>query len=189
MPICRNVVDVMGGLVDGVFAHFYTNFYTAEKKSDFAKKSDADQIALFRLNIELYQNDRAYQRVIKQFDDQKSAILAEMKEMYDNSVILADRRHVMRTQSGAFMVVSEDPHDRSEVKLVGAYKDEAQRLYDCMNAHGITNGLKGREVCAEPSGPAVPSAATVPAAAPSSSPDDDPIGDGGFITPPDQPKP
>lgn len=188
----RTVVEVTGELVDGVFAHFYTDFYTADKKADFAKKTDADQVALFRLNIELYQNDRAYQRVIKQFDAKKSAILAEMKEMYDNSVILADGRHVMRDQSGDFIVVSGDPKDRSEVKLVGPYRDEAQRLYNCMNAHRITNGLKGREVCAAPIGPAAPAAATVPPAAPvpppASSSDDDPIGSGGFITPPNQPR-
>jgi hypothetical protein len=65
-------------------------------------------------------------------------------------VILADGRHTLRAQNGDFMVVPEDPDDRSEVKLEGAYRDEAQRLYDCMNAHGVTNGLKGREVCAQP---------------------------------------
>lgn len=185
----KAVSDAMGGLVDQVFAHFYTNFYTADKKADFAKKPDADQVTLFRVSIEIYQNDRAYQRVIKQLEDRKSAIRAQLKKMYDNSVILADGRHTLRASNGDFMVVPEDPNDRAaEVKLEGPYRDEAQRLYDCMNANGITNGLKGRELCAKPNVPAQPAAppppAAPPAAPPASPPDDDPFGSGGGITPP-----
>ena len=146
----KNVVDAMGELVDRVFAHFYTDFYTADKKADFAKKADADQVVLFRLNIELYQNDRLYQRVIKQLEDRKSELDAELKKMYDDSIILADGRHVMLSDNGDFMVISEDPNDNSDVKLDEAHRNEAQQLYDCMYENGIANGLKGREVCANP---------------------------------------
>lgn|SRR6185437_11016017 len=157
----RTVADAMGDLVDPAFAHFYTDFYTADKKADFAKKTDADQVEMFRLNIEVYQTHRANQQVIKKLQDQDNAVLAKLKGMYDNSVILADGRHTLRASNGDFMVVPEDPDDRSEVKLEGVYRDEAQRLYDCMNAHGISNGLKGREVCAEPASPVQSPAATL----------------------------
>src|SRR6185437_6263636 len=144
----KTVVEAMGKLVDGVFAHFYTNFYTADKKADFAKKTDADQVALFRLNFELYQNDRLYKQVIKEYEDEDKAILADLKRMYDNSVILSDGRHVLLSKNGDFMVVPENPDDNSEVKLDAAHRNEAQHLYDCMLEHGITNGLQGREICA-----------------------------------------
>jgi hypothetical protein len=149
----KTVVDAMGELVDGVFAHFYTDFYTAEKKADFAKKTDADQVTMFRLNIEIYQTDRLYQRVIKKLEDRKSELDAELKKMYDNSVILSDGRHVLLSDNGDFMVISADPNDNSEVRLDEAHRSEARQLYDCMVQHGIADGMKGREVCANPKPP------------------------------------
>jgi hypothetical protein len=146
----KNVADAMGELVDQVFAHFYTEFYAADKKTEFAKKTDADQVVLFRLNIELYQNDRLYQRVIKKLEDRKSELDAELKKMYDNSIILADGRHVLLSDNGDFMVISADPNDNSDVKLDESHRNEAQHLYDCMYENGIANGLNGREVCANP---------------------------------------
>jgi hypothetical protein len=146
----KNVVDAMGELVDGVFTHFYTDFYTADKKADFAKKTDADQVVLFRLNIEMYQTNRLYQRTIKKLEDRKSELDAELKKMYDDSIILADGRHVLLSDNGDFMVISDDPNDNSDVKLDDAHRNEAQQLYDCMYENGIANGLKGREVCANP---------------------------------------
>jgi hypothetical protein len=149
----KTVVDAMGELVDKVFAHFYTDFYTADKKADFAKKTDADQVVLFRLNIELYQNERLYQRVIKELEDRKSELDAELKKMYDNSVILADGRHVLLSDSGDFMVITADPNDNSDVKLDDGHRNEAQHLYDCMTENGIADGMKGRDVCANPKPP------------------------------------
>jgi hypothetical protein len=149
----KTVVDAMGELVDRVFAHFYTDFYPADKKTDFAKKTDADQVTMFRLNIEIYQNDQLYKRVIKRLEDRKSEIDAELKKMYDNSVILSDGRHVLLAENGDFMIVPADPDDNSEVKLDEAHRNEARQLYDCMYQHGIADGMKGREVCANPKPP------------------------------------
>src|SRR5262245_46430203 len=36
----RTVLDVMGDLVEWCWRHFYTDFYTAEKKVEFVRKSD-----------------------------------------------------------------------------------------------------------------------------------------------------
>ena len=149
----ETVADAMGKLVDRVFAHFFTDSYTADKKADFAKKTDADQVASFRVDIALYQNDRLYKQVIKELQEKDNAILADLKKMYDNSVILKDGRHVLLAKNGDFMVIHVAPDDRPDVKLEDAYRNEAQQLYDCMYQNGISDGLKGREVCANPKPP------------------------------------
>jgi len=143
----RTVLDVMGELVDWSYRHFYTEvFNTPEKKADYATKSDADQEQQFRLRIQMYENERAYQRTMKSLNDREAELQQQMKEMYDNAIILADGRHVLRTNEGGFMVISGDP-DTKDVKLEDRFVPEAQSLYDCMNARGLTNGREARAVC------------------------------------------
>lgn len=144
----RTVLDVMGDLVDWSFQHFYIDFYTPEKKAEYVRKSDADQEAWFRIGIQLYEDKRTNERIIKELKEKDAEVLKKIQEMYDSAVILADGRHVLRTNDGDFMVVSSDPDDRNEVKLARRFYPEAQSLYDCMRARGIHNGQAGRAACA-----------------------------------------
>ena len=143
----RTVLDVMGELVDWSFRHFYTEvFTTSEKKADYATKSDADQELQFRLRIAMYENERAYQRMIKSLNEREAELSQQMKEIYENAIILADGRHVLRTNEGDFMVISGDP-DSKDVRLEDRFVPEAQSLYDCMRARGLKNGKEARAVC------------------------------------------
>jgi len=153
----RTVLDVMGDLVDWCWKHFYTDFYTPEKKAEFARKSDADQEALFRLNLMLYENERIYQRTMKSLDDRAAALRRKMQDMYDDAILLADGRHVLRTNEGAFMVIVADPGGK-DVRLEDRFVPEAQGLYDCMRTRGLKSGREARVVCAagSPPGGAVP---------------------------------
>ena len=145
----RTVLDVMGELVDWSFQHFYTEvFTTPEKKADYAAKSDADQELQFRLRIQMYENERAYQRTIKKLNERDEELRQRIQEMYDNAIILADGRHVLRTNEGDFMVISADPDTSNDVKLEDRFVPEAQALYDCMNARSLKNGKEARAVCA-----------------------------------------
>ena len=144
----RTVLDVLGELVDWSYRHFYTEFYTAEKKADYAKKSDADQEMGFRLNIQMYENERQYKRMMKSLNDKDAELLQQIRELYDNAIILADGRHVLRTKEGDFMVVSADPDSSKDVKLEDRFVPEAQGLYDCIRARGLKNGQEARAVCA-----------------------------------------
>jgi len=144
----KTVLEIMGELVDWSYNHFYTEFYTAEKKADYAKKNDDEQTEYFRLNIQMFENERAYTRMIKQLSDADAELVKRIQEMYDTAVILSDGRHVLRAKNGDFMVISKDPDDKSEVKLEYQFKAEAQRIYDCKNARGIKNVLEARTACA-----------------------------------------
>lgn len=142
----RTVLDVMSEVVDWSFQHFYNDFYTPQKKAEYAKKSDADQVAWFRIHIEMYENEQLYQKTIKSLKEKDDRLIREMQEMYDNAVILSDGRHVLRAGNGDFMVIQRNPDQGPDVKLEDEYTAEAQRLYDCEQALGI-GGLKGREAC------------------------------------------
>jgi hypothetical protein len=143
----RTVLDVMGDVVDWFFQHFYNDFYTAEKKAEYQTKSDADQVAWFRINMELYEDKLRNERMIKALKEEDEKNIKAMAEMYDNAVVLSDGRHVLRTKNGDFMVIQRNPDSGPDVKLQDRYTAEAQRLYDCKNARGIKNGLQAREAC------------------------------------------
>lgn len=143
----RTVLDVMGDVVDWSFKHFYIDFYTPEKKAEYVRKSDADQEAWFRVEIQLYEDKRTNERIIKELKEKDDEVLKKMQAMYDSAVILTDGRHVLRTNDGDFIVVSSDPNDRNEVKLERRFYPEAQSLYDCMRTRGIHNGRAGRAAC------------------------------------------
>jgi len=144
----KTVLEITGELVDWSYKHFYTDFYNVEKKADYAKKNDDEQTEYFRLNIQMFQNERAHTRMIKELQDADAKLLKRIQEMYDTAVILADGRHVLPAKNGDFMVITADPEDKSEVKLEYQFKAEAQRIYDCKNARGIKNGLEARAACA-----------------------------------------
>jgi hypothetical protein len=143
----RTVLDVMGEVVDWSFQHFYNDFYTPEKKAEYQTKSDADQVAWFRMNIELYEDKLRNEQIINELKESDEKSLNEMAEMYDNAVVLPDGRHVLRPKNGDFMVIQRNPDSGPDVKLQDTYTAEAQRLYDCKNARGIKNGLQAREAC------------------------------------------
>jgi hypothetical protein len=55
--------------------------------------------------------------------------------MYDfHSIVLADGRHVLPDDNGDFWVITRNVDDRSEFKLQGQYKIEAQRILACRQA-------------------------------------------------------
>ena len=124
---------------------------------------------------------------------------ADNQKLVDRSVLLPDGRHVYIDDSGDFWVV---PDDDSKYKAGSTYKLEpnlqplARRLAECMETSDLTDGRRAQTVCLErvagvsPPSNATPAPPTPSAAAPSTPPasstdDDDPIGAGGFITPPD----
>jgi hypothetical protein len=96
----------------------------------------------------MFENERAYTRMIKELQDADDQLVKRLQEMYDTAVILSDGRHVLRAKNGDFIVISKDPDDKSEIKLEYPYTVEAQRIYDCKNARGISDGLKARAACA-----------------------------------------
>jgi hypothetical protein len=143
----RTVLEVMGEVVDWAWQHFYNEFYTPEKRAEYQAKSDAEQVAWFRINIELYEDKLRNERIIKALKEKDGKTIKEMAEMYDNAVVLADGQHLLRTKNGDFMVIQRNPDSGPDVKLQDRYTAEAQRLYDCKNARGIKNGLQAREAC------------------------------------------
>jgi len=192
----QTVVDVMAGLVDSDFKQFYLDFLTADQKAIWAQKSDNDQVKLFRLNIELYENEKLYQRTIKELQDEDAALIKQMAETDEITVVLPDGRSVYRDKNGALWAVSGPSSDGT--KLEGKEKEMAERLGDCKARRGIKNGREALAACREEVGkisgggltaqphPEEPSPAPVPPAStvPPIDPNDDPIGPGGFITPP-----
>jgi hypothetical protein len=111
----------------------------------------------------------------------KDAVLVKKNDdIYDHrSIILSDGRHVLPRKDGAFMVITRNI-DGPDVELEKQYWPEAQHIYDCMKAGG--------ENCIAAATPANSPAAISPTPAPTQNkpeaPVDDPIGQGGFITPP-----
>ena len=140
-----------------------------------------------------------YTFVIYVLKELRKEVGAEIKREVEWSVLLPDGRHayVDDEDDGVFWVM---PDDDSKYKEGAMYKLEAnlqplaQSLSHCMESSGIADGARAQVVClervagvrpaAEPD--AAPAAPTAPSPQPSSQADDDPIGAGGFITPPEQ---
>jgi hypothetical protein len=83
--------------------------------------------------------------MIAELSQRNKELVQKIQQMYDDSIILSDGRHVMPDKYGDFIVVTRNPDDNSEVKLVGADKREAQRIYDCMQARNISTGIEARQ--------------------------------------------
>lgn len=193
----RTVLDVMGDLVDWSFQQFYTEneALNGEVRAQFDAKSDADQEGWFRIFILNYETRRENDKVMAQLKAQDAQVLANMKQMYDNAVVLNDGRHVLRADDGDFMVIRANPDDGEDVKLDSDHYAEALALYTCKKAAGIANGEDARKACAasvasaDASDPA-PSAQPAPRPAPTwDDPPDDPFGGDGGIIRPAQPQP
>jgi hypothetical protein len=124
------------------------------------------------------------------------------KDLEARAVVLPDGRHVYVDENGDFWFYPEDPlHSQEKAMKLDAQDNAlAQRLAGCMTRHGISNGAEGLAACRDELG--IPSSAftsmtPTPAldapqpqptvdSAPPAPPEDDPIGPGGFITPPDR---
>lgn len=188
----RTVLDVLGDLVDWSFTHFYTDnqALTADARARFDADSDADQEGWFRVFILNYENRRENDKVIAELKAKDASVLANMKQMYDNAVVLSDGRHVLRADNGDFMVIRANPDDGPDEKLDADHYAEALAMYNCMRAAGAANGAEARKACTSnvPSADASASAQptqTAPRPAPTwDDPPDDPFGgDGGVIHP------
>ena len=134
--------------------------------------------------------------VLNQLDAQ---IVKKMDEMDAHTVSLPDGRHVFKDKNGDLWAVKKGLPD---TRLEGSDKELAERLDECMTRRGINNGAEGLAACRDELGipssaftspaptPAPDAAAPQPQptvdSAPPAPPDDDPIGPGGFITPPDR---
>ena len=81
----QTLTEVMTGLVDPAFDHFYTSSLNANSKAIWATKSDADQVKLFRLSIEMLQNERLYQQTIKALKDEDAKLGKQMQQMRDET--------------------------------------------------------------------------------------------------------
>ncbi|MEO8724526.1 MAG: hypothetical protein ABI383_00250 [Acidobacteriaceae bacterium] len=188
----QTLADEMTGLVDPAFDHFYTSFLNADSKAIWATKSDADQVKLFRLSIELDQEKRRNQQIIKALEDEDTKVVKKIAEMDENTVVLPDGRSIFQDKDG-------DLVDSNGTKLQGKERELAERLDDCKARRGIKNGREALAACRDevgipsdsstsPAPSATPAATppppTAPSPPPASPPADDPIGTGGFITPP-----
>ena len=133
-------------------------------------------------------------------------------DIYDyQSIVMPDGRHVLPDPNGDFWVITRSIDDPMTVKLQGQDKIEAQSILACRQAGNSNcgagnvgalsldvgkmfldalaraaqnqrNDSPARPAPPQPA-PAAPARPPVPAPAPAPA-DDDPIGEGGFITPP-----
>jgi len=72
---------------------------------------------------------------IADLDQQDAAVRKKVEDMYDyHSIVLADGRHVLPDDHGDFWVITRNVDDRSEIKLQGQDKFEAQRILACRQA-------------------------------------------------------
>jgi hypothetical protein len=134
-----------------------------------------------------------YTVVLYVLKELRQEVGAEHKRLVDWSVLLPDGRHayVDDNDDRVFWIMPDD--NGAVYRLEANLQPLAQSLARCMEASGTADGARAQTACLErvanvrPS--AGPDAAPVAPAAPSPSPvkpadDDDPIGGGGFITPP-----
>ncbi len=72
---------------------------------------------------------------IAELDQQDAALRQKVADMYDfHSIVLADGRHVLPDENGDFWVITRNLDDRTEIKLQGQDKIEAQRILACRQA-------------------------------------------------------
>ena len=154
-----------------------------ETKAGYTKSPDKDG-PFFEITI----------YILRQLDAQ---VVKKMDEMDAHTLLLPGGRHIYKADNGDLWAVKKGSPD---TKLDEHDIELAERISECMTRRGISNGPEGLAACRDevgiprdsstsPAPPAVaPAAPPPPAAAPSTPPaspaDDDPIGSGGFITPP-----
>lgn len=143
----RTINDVTSDLVDWCLQKFYYS-ETPEKKAVFAKKSDADQVAWFKIYIQMYENERLYQQTMRELKQKDDQLTKEIREMYDNAVVLADGRHIMPDKKfDNFFVISSNSDDKNNYKLEKRFYPEAKYLYRCLESHGLSGGQKNSDYC------------------------------------------
>ena len=142
----QTLIDVMGGLVDWGFNKFYTSSLSAKAKAIWASKSDADLVALFRVSIQMHQNERLYQRTLKEFEEEEARLGNKMREMEQNTVVLPDGRSVFRDKNGDLWAVVSGSRSK-DTKLQGKEKQLAERLIACKARRGIKNGHEALAAC------------------------------------------
>jgi hypothetical protein len=157
---------------------------------------------------------------IADLDQKDAALRQKVADMYDfHSIVLADGRHVLPDDNGDFWVITRNVDDRTEFKLQGQDKIEAQRILACRQAGNTNcgpgnvgaisldfakmmldaltkaaqnqrNSSAARPAAPQPAPAPAPQASATPRAPNPARPPapalpvDDPIGEGGFITPP-----
>jgi hypothetical protein len=154
----------------------------------------------------------ALEEEIADLQQQDAQLQKKVADIYDyQSIVLTDGRHVLPDPNGDFWVITRSVGDPMTVKLQGQDQLEAQRILACRQAGNSNcgagnvgaisldfaqilfdalakaaqnqrNGSTGRPAAPQPA-PAPQASATPRAPAPAP-PADDPIGEGGFITPP-----
>jgi hypothetical protein len=123
--------------------------------------------------------------ILEQLD---ALTVQRIKKMDETSVVLPDGRHIFPDKNGDFWFWAPGASDRgdSAIKLEAQYKALAQRLYECKESRRISNGVEALAACRDQvgvSGAAASKPAPAPAPNRSMTNEDDPIGEGGFITP------
>jgi len=138
----KTVVSVTADMVDNIYASVYPDFLKAKA----ATQADDQQVLYFRVQIEMIENEHAYQRTMAGLRQRDAELAKEIKQTYDDAIILSDGRHVLPEHSGQdFVVITTKTDDQSKVQVQGAYKIEAQRIFDCMRAHRLSTGAQARE--------------------------------------------
>ena len=138
----KTVVSVTADVVDNIYTSVYPDFLKAKA----ATQADDQQVLYFRVQIEMIENEHAYQQTMADLRQRDAELVKEMKQTYDDAIILSDGRHVLPEHSGQdFVVITTDTNDQSQVRVQGAYKREAQGIFDCMRAHRLSTGAQARE--------------------------------------------
>lgn len=142
----QTLIELMGDFVDATFKRFYMTPLKPESKAIWATKTDSDQVELFRASIQMYLNERAYERVLKEFDAEEARLSQKMKEMEENTVLLPDGRSIFRDKNGDLWAVAPGSSAQG-TKLQGKERDLAERLATCKARRGIKNGREALDAC------------------------------------------
>lgn len=128
MKDLQRITNQEFGSVTGT-SHNATGIIGLEKKmrEENAKKPDSFAFLAF-LHFTLDEQ-------IAELDQQDAALRQKVADMYDfHSIVLADGRHVLPDENRDFWIITRNVDDRSETKLQGQDKIEAQRILACRQA-------------------------------------------------------
>jgi hypothetical protein len=205
MKRLQKVTNQEFGSVTGT-SHNATGMIGFEKKMQDEAAENPDALAFIAfLHFALDQE-------IADLQQQDAKLQQKAADIYDyQSIVMSDGRHVLPDPNGDFWVITRSIDDPMNVKLQGQDKIEAQRILACRQAGNSDCGAGNvgalsldagkmfldalaqaaqnqRDAStARPAAPAPAPRAPAPAPAPAPPADDDPIGEGGFITPPTTP--